>query len=74
MHDFDELSEAEEMINHALYNRKVFETVKNTQSSRSHAVLQIKLYSRVLDDLDIDNLIVGSLYGQKNAMLKEFTD
>jgi hypothetical protein len=51
------------MLNHALYNRKVFETVKNTQSSRSHAVLQVKLFSRVKDDYDIDNLFVGSLYG-----------
>jgi hypothetical protein len=62
------------MLNHALYNRKVFETVKNTQSSRSHAVLQVKLFSRVKDDNEIDNLFVGSLYGQKNSMLREFTD
>jgi hypothetical protein len=40
-HMFDSLELAEDMLHHGLYNRKVFETTKNTQSSRSHAILQL---------------------------------
>ena len=30
VHDFSDLEEAEKILKHALYNRKVFETTKNT--------------------------------------------
>ena len=30
VHDFSDLEEADKILKHALYNRKVFETTKNT--------------------------------------------
>ena len=52
-HQVTSESEAFNMYKQALVNRKVEETVKNLMSSRSHAVFQVKLYSK--DDLNSTN-------------------
>ena len=43
---FETEEEALKILRHGLYFRKMHETVKNTESSRSHAVFQIRLYQR----------------------------
>lgn len=43
-HSFETNEEALKILHHGLYYRKMYETVKNTESSRSHAVFQIRLY------------------------------
>ena len=68
------------MLKYGLHNRQVFQTVKNTESSRSHAIFQIKLYSKAeemglngtgynfMDEmyLKYGSRYGGSVYGQNN--------
>lgn len=49
----DSFDKAIEVYFTALINRRREQTVKNTLSSRSHAVFQVKLYSK--DKMDVDS-------------------
>lgn len=50
----------------ALINRKREQTVKNILSSRSHAIFQVKLYSKDKMEVDTSSFAAGSVYNQAN--------
>lgn len=51
----------------ALLNRKREQTVKNILSSRSHAIFQVKMYSRDKMEVDTSSYVTGSQYNQSNV-------
>ena len=76
---FETYEEGLAVVRQALSRRQVHETTKNIESSRSHAIFVIKLYSRESEggnELEQTMLayLGGSKYSQQNIQLRQQLD
>lgn len=67
--EIENIEKAIDVYYTALINRKREQTVKNILSSRSHAIFQVRLYSKDKMDVDTSSYVGGSVYNKKNVSL-----